>query len=54
MLTLEDQHREQAAQNLTQTLICAESVLKEIGIYDDFKTIVTAIRNHQDPNANNT
>ena len=53
MLTPEDQHREQAAQNLTQTLICAEAVLKEIGIYDDFKTIVAAIKNHQDPNANN-
>lgn len=53
MLTPEDQHRDQAAQNLTQTLICAEAFLKEIGIYDDFKTIVAAIKNHQDPNANN-
>lgn len=53
MLTPEDQHRDQAAQNLTQTLICAEAVLKEIGIWDDFITIVAAIKNHQDPNANN-
>lgn len=46
MLTPDDQHREQAAQNLAQTLTCAEAALKEKGVYDDFKTIFTAIQRH--------
>ena len=52
MLEAEDKHRDQAILNLLSTLNYADVIFREIGIYEDFILIVTAIQNYRDP-ANN-
>ena len=52
MLDAEDKHRYQAILNLLSTLNYADVIFREIGIYEDFILIVTAIQNYRDP-ANN-
>lgn len=51
MLEVDDKHRMQAVQNLGETLDYTEKILKEIGILEDFKFILNAIKNISDPAA---